>query len=94
MGVPEGAPNFSIVLTKATPGYAGGLKELIAMKKVNKKKSPSCNEKGLPTKLTSTGDSFMTNCKATDLKSLTIGRFGPFTGGGAGDASESFFNAP
>ena len=29
--------------------------------------------KGLPTKLTSTGDSFMTNCKAADLKSLTIG---------------------
>ena len=49
--------------------------------------------KGLPTKLTSTGDSFMTNCKATDLKSLTIGRFGPFTGGGASDVSESFFDA-
>ena len=63
------------------------------MKKVNKKKSPSYNENGLPTKLTSTGDSFMTNCKATDLKSLTIGRFGLFTGGGASDASESFFNA-
>ena len=75
------------------PALPGGLKELIAMKKVNKKKSPSCNEKGLPTKLTSTGDSFMTNCKATDLKSLTIGRFGLFTGGGASDASESFFNA-
>ena len=35
----------------------------------------------------------MTNCKATDLKSLTIGRFGPFTGGGASDASERFFDA-
>ena len=41
LGVPEGAPNFSIVLTKATPGYAGGLKELIAMKKVNEKKPPN-----------------------------------------------------
>ena len=83
----------SVALAKRTPGSAGGLKELIAMKKVNKKKSPSCNEKGLPTKLISTGYSFMTNSKATDLKSLTIGRFGPFTGGGASDASERFFNA-
>ena len=32
----------------------------------------------------------MTNCKATDLKNLTIGRFGPFTGGGGSDASERF----
>jgi len=31
----------SIVLTKATPGYAGGEKELIARGGVDKKKSPS-----------------------------------------------------
>jgi len=30
-----------IVLTKATPGYAGGEKELIARGGVDKKKSPS-----------------------------------------------------
>lgn len=34
----------------------------------------------------------MTNCKAADLKSLTSGRFCPFAGGGASDASERFFN--
>jgi hypothetical protein len=32
---------FCIVLTKATPGYAGGEKELIARGGVDKKKSPS-----------------------------------------------------
>ena len=31
----------SLVLTKATPGYAGGEKELIARGGVDKKKSPS-----------------------------------------------------
>ena len=30
-----------VVLTKATPGYAGGQKELIARRKVDKKKPPS-----------------------------------------------------
>ena len=38
---PIGCASFCFVLTKATPGYAGGLKELIAMKKVNEKKSPN-----------------------------------------------------
>lgn len=32
---------FALVLTKATPGYAGGEKELIARGGVDKKKSPS-----------------------------------------------------
>ena len=45
---------FRIVLTKATPGFAGGLKELIARKKVNKKKSPRWVRNGLPTRLTTT----------------------------------------
>lgn len=37
-----GAPFFALtVLTKATPGYAGGEKELIARGGVDKKKSPS-----------------------------------------------------
>lgn len=36
------APIFALtVLTKATPGYAGGEKELIARGGVDKKKSPS-----------------------------------------------------
>ena len=33
--------DFCFVLTKATPGYAGGEKELIARGGVDKKKSPS-----------------------------------------------------
>ena len=49
--IPQGVPKtpqsckalrgFCIVLTKATPGYAGGQKELIARGGVDKKKSPS-----------------------------------------------------
>ena len=34
--------------------FAGGLKELIARKKVNKKKSPRWVRNGLPTRLTTT----------------------------------------
>ena len=36
-----GRPFLRFVLTKATPGYAGGEKELIARGGVDKKKSPS-----------------------------------------------------
>ena len=50
--------------------------------------------KGLPTKLTPTRNSFMTRCKAANLKRLAIDRFGPFTGSRASDASENFFDAP